>query len=145
MIPRNWALTASSEFLAQTYFGFMVLLRRRPVSASAKMSAALMSISSHCAEALRPSSAGARLSHSRARHGGLRQAELNLQPDVQSLNLAKRMENAFGAYVARRSSTRFAASTRGQPRAHAPHDRVFVDIRGFTRRQSINPKQFWPY
>ena len=38
------ALTASSEFLAQTYFGFMVLLATPVVmSASAKMSAALMS------------------------------------------------------------------------------------------------------
>ena len=100
MDPTQLALT-SSEFLAQTYFCFMVMLATPAVmSASAKMSAALMSN----LEPLRRGFAAIKrgeLDFRIPEQGTADFAKLNrtFNQMVQSLNLAKRMENAFGAYV----------------------------------------------
>ena len=140
------ALTASSEFLAQTYFGFMVLLATPAVmSASAKMSAALMSN----LEPLRRGFAAIKrgeLDFRIPEHGTADFAKLNrtFNQMVQSLNLAKRMENAFGAYVSEEILDQIR-SQHGEANLE-PTLRMatvfFADIRGFTSMsERINPKQ----
>ena len=138
------ALTDSSEFLAQTYF--MVMLATPAVaSASAKMSAALMSN----LEPLRRGFAAIKrggLDFRIPEHGTADFAKLNrtFNQMVQSLNLAKRMENAFGAYVSEEILDQIR-SQHGEANLE-PTLRMatvfFADIRGFTSMsERINPKQ----
>ena len=140
------ALSASSEFLAQTYFGFMVMLATPAVmSASAKMSAALMMN----LEPLRRGFAAIKrgeLDFRIPEQGTADFASLNrtFNQMVQSLNLAKRMENAFGAYVSEEILEQIR-SQHGEANLE-PTLRMatvfFADIRGFTSMsERINPKQ----
>ena len=140
------ALTDTSEFLAQTYFCFMVMLATPAVmSASAKMSAALMSN----LEPLRRGFAAIKrgeLDFRIPEQGTPDFAKLNrtFNQMVKSLHLAKRMENAFGAYVSEEILEQIR-SQHGEANLE-PTLRMatvfFADIRGFTSMsERINPKQ----
>ena len=105
------ALTDPLSSWRRPTFASVMLATPAVMSASAKMSAALMSN-------LEPLRRGRGHQARRARlripeQGTADFAKLNrtFNQMVQSLNLAKRMENAFKRTSARKSSTRFAAST----------------------------------
>lgn len=140
------ALTDSSDFLAQTYFCFMVMLATPAVmSASAKMSAALISN----LEPLRRGFAAIKrgeLDFRIPERGTADFAKLNrtFNQMVKSLHLAKRMENAFGSYVSEEILEQIR-SQHGEANLE-PTLRMatvfFADIRGFTSMsERINPKQ----
>jgi class 3 adenylate cyclase len=138
--------TESSEFMTQAYFGFLVVIALPAVmSASGKLSESLMSN-------LEPLQAGFEAVASgeldfRIPESGTKDfAKLNrtFNQMIQSLNLAKRMEHAFGSYVSEEILDQIRKQ-HGEANLE-PTLRMatvfFADIRGFTSlSERINPKQ----
>ena len=140
------AFFQSSELVTQAYFGFLVLIALPAVmSASGKLSESLM-------KNLEPLQAGfesvarGELDFRIPERGTKDFAILNrtFNQMVQSLNLAKRMEHAFGSYVSEEILDQIRKQ-HGEANLE-PTLRMatvfFVDIRGFTSlSERINPKQ----
>lgn len=140
------AWTESTEFMAQTYFGFLVMLATPAVmSASGKMSEALMSNLDPLQRGFEALAKG-ELDFRIPEEGTPDFARLNrtFNQMVKSLHLAKRMENAFGSYVSEEILEQIR-NQHGEANLE-PTLRMatvfFADIRGFTSMsERINPKQ----
>jgi class 3 adenylate cyclase len=139
-----WA--ESKAFMAQTYFAFFVMLATPAVmSASAKMSDALMSNLDPLRRGFEAVARG-ELDFRIPERGTADFSRLNktFNQMVKSLNLAKRMEHAFGAYVSEEILEQIR-NQHGEANLE-PTLRMatvfFADIRGFTSMsERINPKQ----
>ena len=147
MSPETYqALSESTNLLALSYLCFMVLLVAPAVmSASAKISNSLMANLEPLRLGFEAVSRG-ELDFRIPERGTTDFAKLNrtFNQMVQSLNLAKRMENAFGAYVSEAILDQIR-NQHGEANLE-PTLRMatvfFADIRGFTSlSERINPKQ----
>ena len=136
----------ASDFMAQTYFSFLVMMATPAVmSASSKMADALMSNLDPLRRGFEAVARG-ELDFRIPERGTADFARLNrtFNQMVKSLNLAKRMEHAFGSYVSEEILEQIR-NQHGEANLE-PTLRMatvfFADIRGFTSMsERINPKQ----
>lgn len=141
---KTW--TSSTEFMAQTYFAFMVAMATPAMmSASAKLAQTLMADLDPIRSGFAAVARG-ELDFRIPEEGTTDFAALNatFNTMVQSLGMAKRMEHAFGAYVSGEILDQIK-NQHGEANLE-PTLRMatvfFADIRGFTTlSERINPKQ----